>query len=53
MYAAGLEYIQLCLHAENVHCDDQLCTYINLLGDSIEICNNEVDDDGDGLVDLI
>ncbi len=48
----NLEYIQLCLLAGNGLCDDQHCEYIQLAPDGVEICNNQLDDDGDGMVDL-
>ncbi|HFA51678.1 MAG TPA: T9SS type B sorting domain-containing protein [Bacteroidetes bacterium] len=49
---SSLEYIQICLLAANGFCDDQQCQYLNLTSGGFEICNNQLDDDGDGLVDL-
>ncbi|MCB0521621.1 MAG: gliding motility-associated C-terminal domain-containing protein [Lewinellaceae bacterium] len=49
---AGLQYIQLCLLSANGYCDDQHCGYISLVGTGIEICNNSLDDDNDGYIDL-
>ena len=48
----SLAYLQLCLLAENAYCDDQTCVYIKLAPDGVEICNNNIDDDADGMVDL-
>ena len=48
----NLEYIQLCQLTENGLCGDQKCEYIQLIADGIEICNNQLDDDGDGMVDF-
>ncbi len=48
----GQEYIQLCMTVSNPYCADLHCEYIRLIEDGIEICNNQVDDDNDGLTDL-
>ncbi len=47
----SLPYVQLCLLALNAHCAQQACTYIKLIVDGIEICENGLDDDYDGLTD--
>ena len=49
---SGMNFIQLCLAVQNTYCQDQQCEYITLSTNGAEVCNNEVDDDGDGLVDL-
>ncbi len=48
----GINYIRICLSAFNDYCFDKQCEYFSLLPDGIEICNNQIDDDGDQLVDL-
>lgn len=46
-----LDFVRLCLAANGEHCDDRQCIYITLSTDGKEICGNDIDDDGDGLVD--
>lgn len=46
----NLEYL-LCLIAWNQNCKVQKCIFIQNAKDSVEICNNEIDDDYDGLID--
>jgi gliding motility-associated-like protein len=48
----GNLYLQLCLTASNAFCQDHYCQYINLAGSGIEICDNYIDDDSDGYMDL-
>lgn len=48
----NLQYIQLCLNVANQFCEEELCEFINLTGNNTEICDNGIDDDGDGMVDL-
>lgn len=49
---SGIAYIQICQYAYDAFCDDRYCIYVTLTDDGIEICNNQIDDDGDQLVDL-
>jgi len=49
---SGQNYIRVCLTAFNDYCFFKKCEYISLTSAGIEICNNQIDDDGDGLVDL-
>ncbi|MBI1225192.1 MAG: hypothetical protein GC192_08115 [Bacteroidetes bacterium] len=49
---AGFQYVQLCLQSSNGFCADGNCEYIQLSPFGVEICNNSLDDDGDGYVDL-
>jgi gliding motility-associated-like protein len=46
-----LDFVRLCLKATGEHCDDTQCIYITLSTDGKEICGNDIDDDGDGLID--
>ncbi|MEQ1747471.1 MAG: M43 family zinc metalloprotease, partial [Saprospiraceae bacterium] len=50
--ASGQQYLQICLTASNAYCSDEKCVYIKLVADTVEICNNGLDDDGNGLTDL-
>jgi len=46
----GANYLEVCLIAENNFCRDRATVLINPSGN--EVCGNEIDDDGDGLIDL-
>lgn len=50
--ASNVDFIQLCLTSSNEYCNDQYCEYISFAPNDTEICNNEADDDNDGLIDL-
>jgi gliding motility-associated-like protein len=52
MNIAGLAYIQVCLQAGNGLCSEQTCQYVQLAPNGVETCNNSLDDDMDGYVDL-
>jgi gliding motility-associated-like protein len=43
---------RLCLSASNEYCSDSHCIMVNYLGNGVEDCSNEFDDDNDGFVDL-
>ena len=48
----GYTFVQLCLDASNAYCGQRLCEYITLTSDGSEICNDGMDNDGDGFIDL-
>ena len=48
---SGLSFVQVCLTAMEGYCVSRICQNINLTPDGAEICDNGLDDDGDGLVD--
>lgn len=50
-YIKSYPYVRLCLTVDNGICAKQHCEYINTTGTSDEICDNGIDDDGDGLID--
>lgn len=50
-YIKSYPYVKLCLTVDNGICTKQHCEYINTTGTSDEICDNGIDDDGDGLID--
>ncbi len=43
---------ELCLEAGNAFCNDTVCKVFSLLPSGSEICDNSLDDDRDGYVDL-
>ncbi len=47
----GIGYVQICQYAYDEFCLDKQCIYVSLIASGIEICNNQIDDDGDHLVD--
>ena len=49
---SGYEFIQLCIEASNAFCSSSYCEFITLINDGSEICNDGVDNDDDGFVDL-
>lgn len=51
-YVNNVDFLQLCLHVSTAYCNEEQCEYITITTDGSEICNNEQDDDGDGLIDL-
>lgn len=51
-YINNVDYVRLCLTASSEFCEDEICEYITIANDGSEICNNGIDDDGDGLIDL-
>jgi gliding motility-associated-like protein len=52
VYVNNIDFIKVCLTARGEHCSDVHCKYITITSNGSEICNNELDDDGDGLIDL-
>jgi len=48
----GYDFLEVCLTAENVYCSVRSCEFITLAPEGLEICNDEVDNDGDGFIDL-
>lgn len=50
-YIKSYPYVKLCLTVDNGICPKQHCENINTTGTSDEICDNGIDDDGDGLID--
>jgi len=48
----GIPYIQICQYAFDEYCNDRKCIYVSLSPSGVEICNNQIDDDADQLVDL-
>lgn len=52
IYVNNLDYVRLCLAVQGQHCSDFICEYITITSDGSEVCGNEEDDDGDGLIDL-
>jgi hypothetical protein len=47
----ALEYIKVCHSVYDTLCQEIKCSFINTSGSIDEICDNEVDDDNDGLID--
>jgi gliding motility-associated-like protein len=45
-------YYKICLTTEGEHCADSLCRQIEIFELGMENCDNDRDDDGDGLIDL-
>ena len=52
VYVNNIDFVKVCLTARGEHCSDVHCEYITITTDGSEICGNEQDDDGDGLIDL-
>lgn len=48
----NLLYLQLCIESNNDYCQKEHCEFIRLVRDGVEICDNQIDDDGDGYIDL-
>ena len=51
-YVNNIDFVTVCVMAEDAHCEDTKCTIITILSDGSEVCGNEEDDDDDGLIDL-
>lgn len=51
-YVNNIDFVQLCLTSNNNICQVYECEFIDIVTDGSEICDNEKDDDDDGLVDL-
>lgn len=51
-YIKNIDFVRLCLEASGQFCSEIQCKYITIKTDGSEICDNEQDDDGDGLIDL-
>lgn len=51
LYIKPYPFVKLCLEVDNGICTNNKCIFINTTGTSNELCNNEQDDDGDGLID--
>lgn len=51
-YVNNVDFLQVCLHVSTAYCNEEQCEYITITTDGSEICSNEQDDDGDGLIDL-
>jgi len=52
VYINNIDFARVCLTVVGVYCIDVHCEVITLTSDGSEICGNEQDDDGDGLIDL-
>ncbi|MBK9256988.1 MAG: VCBS repeat-containing protein [Saprospiraceae bacterium] len=52
IYINNTSSVQVCLQSIGSWCNDTQCRYIDIQSDGTEICDNGIDDDGDGLVDL-
>ena len=48
----GYDFIQLCIEASNPYCASSFCEFITLVNDGSEICNDGIDNDDDGFVDV-
>lgn len=48
----GIPYVQICQYAYGEFCFDRECIYVYVSTEGTEICNNQIDDDADQLVDL-
>lgn len=42
---------QICLTSSNKYCDDIECEFVQAIINASEICDNNIDDDGDGYID--
>ncbi|MBK9254341.1 MAG: gliding motility-associated C-terminal domain-containing protein [Saprospiraceae bacterium] len=52
IYINNIYSVQICLHSNGIWCNDTHCIYVDIQSDGSEICDNGIDDDGDGLIDL-
>jgi len=52
IYINNIDFVEVCLTASGEYCDDFNCEYITISADGSEVCGNDEDDDGDGLIDL-
>lgn len=52
VYINNSDFVQFCITSSGAYCDDYYCEYISITSNGSEICGNEQDDDGDGLIDL-
>jgi len=52
VYINNIDFVRVCLTATGEYCTDVLCELITITSDGSEVCGNEEDDDGDGLIDL-
>ncbi len=52
MYVNNIEFVRLCLNVEGEYCSETKCVFVTIVNNGTEICGNEQDDDGDGLIDL-